>query len=109
MGVHPSRVRWVRSGAPDRSARYVLYWVQIHQRARLNPAFDFAVEQADELRLPLVVYQGLRPDTPAANDRIHTFILEGARDLSRDLENRGVRFLFHLERRPAAAAGLLAA
>src|SRR5439155_7381251 len=68
----------------------------------------FAIERADALRLPVVVYQGLRPDHPGANDRIHTFILEGAVDLAEELAAKGIRFLFHLERRPSAAAGLLA-
>lgn len=87
----------------------MLYWIQINQRARTNEALDFAVEQADALDLPVVVYQGLRPDYPGANDRIHTFILEGAIDLLGDLSDKGIRYLFHLERRPSAAAGLLAA
>ena len=107
--VHPARVRWLRSGAPAPGARFVLYWVQINQRARMNAALDFAVEEADALGLPLVVYQGLRPDYPGANDRIHTFILEGAFDLAAGLAEKGIRHLFHLERRPAAASGLLAA
>ena len=60
---------------------FVLYWVQITLRARDNFAFNFAVEQANRLRQPVLVYHGLRPDYPCANDRIHTFILESARDL----------------------------
>jgi deoxyribodipyrimidine photo-lyase len=106
--VHPARVHWAREGPPATGARYVLYWIQVNQRARMNDALDFAVEQADALGLPVLAYQGLRPDYPGANDRIHTFILEGAVDLAADLEAKGIRHLFHLERRRAAAAGLLA-
>jgi hypothetical protein len=107
--VHQARVRWVREGAAVTGARYVLYWLQINQRERLNDALDFAIEQADALDLPVVVYQGLRPDYPGANDRLHAFLLEGAADLSRALAGKGIRYLFHLERRPSAAGGLLAA
>ena len=107
-GVHPSRVRWLRGGAPAPGARYVLYWIQIHQRARHNDALDFAIEQANALGLPVVAYQGLRPDYPGANDRLHTFILEGAFDLRRSLAKKKILHLFHLERRPSAASGLIA-
>ena len=106
--VHPARIHWVREGPPAPGARYVLYWIQINQRARMNDALDFAVEQADALGLPVLAYQGLRPDYPGANDRIHTFILEGAVDLAAELAEKKIRHLFHLERRRAAAAGLLA-
>lgn len=108
-GVHPSRVRWLRVGTPIAGARYVLYWIQIHQRSRHNDALDFAIEQANALGLPVVAYQGLRPDYPGANDRLHTFILEGAHDLRRGLAKRKILHLFHLERRASAASGLLAA
>lgn len=108
-GVHPARVRWLRGGAPIAGARYLLYWIQINQRARGNDALDFAIEQANALGLPVVAYQGLRPDYPGANDRLHTFILEGAFDLRRGLAKKKILHLFHLERRPSAASGLLAA
>lgn len=77
---------------------FVLYWVQITMRARSNFAFNFAVEQANRLRQPVLVYQGLRPDYPWANDRIHTFILESARDLEREFAAMGVQYAFFLER-----------
>ena len=107
--VHPARVQWLKEGAPVARARYVLYWIQINQRAAMNDALTFAIRQADALGLPLVAYQGLRPDYPGANDRIHTFILEGACDLRRALAEKRILYLFHLERRPSAASGLLAA
>ena len=61
---------------------FVLYWIQTTMRSRENPALNFAAERANELGLPLVVYQGLRPDYPWASDRFHTFILESAADLA---------------------------
>ena len=107
--VHPARVRWVRQGPPASGSRYVLYWIQINQRARMNAALDFAVEEADRLDLPVLAYQGLRPDYPGANDRIHAFILDGAFDLASGLASKRIRHFFHLERRRSAASGLIAA
>jgi len=69
-------------------------------RAGGNPALTFAIEQANRLRRPLLVYQGLRPDYPWASDRLHTFILESALDLSRDFAGRGVQYAFYLDRGP---------
>lgn len=92
-----ARVRTLRGGEP-RDGAYVLYWMQMYQRGRENAALDEAVYLANELGLPLLVYQGLNPDYPEANDRIHTFILESARDVARDLTERGIPYRFHLRR-----------
>lgn len=90
------RIVPLREGRPRPAARYVLYWMQIHRRACQNQALNFAVEQANRLRLPLVVYEGLRPDYDQANDRIHRFILEGAIDNARAFEKAGIRYCFYL-------------
>jgi photolyase PhrII len=71
----------------------------VAMRARHNPALDFAVEQANRLALPLLVYQGLRPDYPWASDRLHTFILESVADLYQEFEQRGIQYAFYLDRR----------
>ena len=85
----------------------MLYWLQTAMRTAGNHALTFAIEQANRLRLPLLVYQGLRPDYPWASDRFHTFILESAYDLSRDFQERGIPYVFYLdpglERRPAGS------
>ena len=71
---------------PRTGGGFVLYWIQTTMRAWDNPALNFAIEQANLLRLPLLVYQGLRSDYPWANDRIHTFILESVVDLQSDFD-----------------------
>ena len=76
----------------------MLYWMQTTQRAHDNFALEFAIEQANLLRLPLLVYHGLRHDYPWASDRIHTFILESSADLYRDFNERGIQYAFYLER-----------
>jgi deoxyribodipyrimidine photo-lyase len=77
---------------------HVLYWMQSTFRAHDNPALDFAVEQANRLGLPLLVYQGLRHDYPWASDRLHTFLLETVGDLYQEFEDRGIQYAFYLER-----------
>jgi deoxyribodipyrimidine photo-lyase len=85
---------------PRAGGEFVLYWLQTSMRAWDNPALNFAVEQANRLRLPLLVYQGLRSDYPWANDRIHTFILESVVDLRAGFETRDIPYAFYLESGP---------
>lgn len=94
------RLHVLRGGTPTPGARYVLYWMQINRRAEFNPALDHAILEANRLRLPLVVYEGLRADYPFANDRIHTFMLEGAFERHQSLQALGIRTLFYLQRVP---------
>jgi photolyase PhrII len=77
----------------------------VAMRTHDNPALDFAAEQANRLRLPLLVYQGLRADYPWASDRIHTFILESAADLATEFERCGTQYGFYLDRRERAGTG----
>lgn len=86
------------------SGAFVLYWIQTTMRSRDNPALNFAVERANELGLPIVVYQGLRPDYPWASDRLHAFVLESVADLAADFARRGIPYGFFLERARRAPA-----
>jgi len=85
--------------APENSrGRYVLYWMQMFKRASNNYALNFAIRMANERNLPLVVYEGLRFDYPWANDRIHTFVLEGVAEKKAKFAEHGIRYLFYLQR-----------
>lgn len=99
--THPARIH-TRGAARPIAGEFVLYWMQVTHRAHHNPALNYAVERANELGLPVVVYHGLRPDYPWASDRLHTFILESVADLCRDFSARGIQYGFYLQahRRP---------
>ena len=75
---------------------FVLYWMHHAVRCHENPALDTAITVAKKLDLPVLVYQGLGGRHPYNSDRHHTFILEGARDVQRDLTRRGIFYCFHL-------------
>ncbi len=81
---------------PD--AKYVLYWMQMFKRVENNHALIYAIRQANELKLPLVVYEGLKYYYPWASDRIHTFILEGVEEKHKAFEKLGVRYVFYLQK-----------
>jgi deoxyribodipyrimidine photo-lyase len=87
---------------------FVLYWSQAFRRADDNAALAYAVERANELGVPCLVYEGLRPDHPHASDRTHRFVLEGARDTAARLEERGIAHAFFLPRTAAEARGVVA-
>jgi deoxyribodipyrimidine photolyase len=65
-----SRVTQLNHAQPNEKGRYVLYWMQMFKRASHNYALNFAIQMANELRLPLVVYEGLKFYYPWASDRL---------------------------------------
>lgn len=79
-----------------KGGEFVLYWMQSTHRLEENWALRFAVLQADRLGLPLLIHQGLDPTYEHANDRIHSFILRNARELSARAEAQGYSYRFVL-------------
>ena len=92
------RVTVRRSGAPDPKGRCVVYWMQRAQRALDNPALDLAVEQANALNQPLVVFFAPVPFYPGANLRHYAFLAQGIPDTSERARKRGIGFV--LRRHP---------
>lgn len=86
---------------------YVVYWVQANRRAQSNQALAWAVRLANLHKVPLLVYEGLTCAYPEANDRLHTFILEGVPEFASDLKQAGTGYLFYLRRTPAEANDLV--
>ncbi len=78
---------------------YVLYWMQSTHRFEDNWALRLAVLEADRLNRPLLIHQGLDPTYEHANARIHTFILENARELAQRAPSLGLTYQFVLRRR----------
>jgi deoxyribodipyrimidine photo-lyase len=99
MSAVLERIR-VLNGAPLRHpASYVLYWAQMNRRVDSNHALERAVSLANELDLPVLYYEGLTCTYRQANDRIHTFILQGAPEQERRLKRRGIGYCFYLRKR----------
>ncbi|MFN5534270.1 MAG: FAD-dependent oxidoreductase [Planctomyces sp.] len=93
------RCRCVNSGTPQTSGEFVLYWMCTAVRTEENPALDAACHLATSLQKPLLVYHALSETYPFASDRHHLFILQGARDVQRQMAERGLSYVFHLEQR----------
>ncbi len=88
--------------APFRAkADYVLYWSQMNRRASSNHALDYAIALGNELKLPVLFYEGLGCTYPYANDRLHAFILQGVPDTAKAVRKRGVGYVFYPRKRRA--------
>lgn len=76
---------------------YVLVWLQQTLRGRDNPVIDAAMMMGRQLRKPVLVYQGLGQYYPHASDRLHSFVLQASRSLERDVIERGLAFVRHVD------------
>jgi deoxyribodipyrimidine photo-lyase len=97
--VSTKRVRKLNRGEWQAKGRFVLYWAQMNRRVDSNHALAYAVELANEHQLPVLFYEGLTCSHPSANDRFHTFLLEGVPETEARLKKLGIGYLFHLRRR----------
>lgn len=91
------RVQLLNEKPANNDGKYVLYWMQMLKRTNHNHALNFAIREANERRVPLVVYEGLKYYYPWANDRIHTFILEGVEEKRAEFEKLGIKYVFYLQ------------
>jgi deoxyribodipyrimidine photo-lyase len=92
------RVLVRRDGSPRPGAKCVVYWMQRAMRIHENPALDVAIEAANLLGLPVVVFFSVIPNYPNANLRHYHFLQQGLRDVEEDAKERGVGFV--LRRHP---------
>jgi deoxyribodipyrimidine photo-lyase len=79
----------------------------MNRRVDSNHALSWAVTRANELDLPVLVYEGLTCSYRQANDRMHTFVLEGVPETERRLAARGIGYCFYLRRRKTDANDIL--
>ncbi len=111
-----ARITIRRSGGPDPDGRCVVYWMQRSQRALDNPALEVAVQAANMLRKPCVVFLAPVPFYPHANLRHYRFLNQGIPAIANGLKKRGIGFVLrafpdhHLEKfcaqvRPALVVG----
>src|SRR5664279_2749755 len=87
------RVTIRREGAPASGNRCVVYWMQRAQRALDNPALDLAVDVANALRQPAVIFFAPVPFYPHSNLRHYAFLAQGIPDIAERARKRGVGFV----------------
>ncbi len=107
-GLPPERVRRLNDRGDQPGGRYVLYWMQQAQRAHWNHALEYAVAEANDRNLPVLVAFGLTDGYPEATERAYAFLLEGLAETGRAVEARGARFVLRRGGPDAVAADLAA-
>ncbi|HEY2471236.1 MAG TPA: deoxyribodipyrimidine photo-lyase [Terracidiphilus sp.] len=92
------RIQIRRAGPPRPEGKCVVYWMQRAMRIHENPAADIAIDAANLLGLPVVVFFSVVPNYPNANLRHYHFMQQGLRDVEEDAAERGLGFV--LRRHP---------
>ncbi len=87
------RITVRRGGAPHAEGKCIVYWMQRAQRGVDNHAVNLAVEIANHLRLPLLVYFAGISNFPHANLRHYAFLQQGLPDIEADLAKRNISFV----------------
>ncbi len=87
------RVTVRRAGAPDPGGRCVVYWMQRAQRALDNHALDVAVEAANALHQPVVIFFAPVPFYPHANLRHYAFLAQAIPDTAARARRRGIGYM----------------
>jgi deoxyribodipyrimidine photo-lyase len=75
------------------SGKCVIYWMEKSQRAVENLALNLAIEKANELKLPVVVFYGLTEKVPEATERSYYFMLSGLKEVAEELHRRKIKFV----------------
>lgn len=72
---------------------YVVYWMQSSQRTEYNHTLEYAIQEANSLKKPLIVYFGITDCFPEANERHYFFMLEGLKIVKAELAARNIGML----------------
>lgn len=93
---------------PDPEGDYVLYWMVASRRLGWSYALDRAVELAEELARPLLIFEPLRAGYRWASDRHHQMIIDGMAHHRVVLAGTGVGYYPYVEPVDGEGRGLLA-
>jgi deoxyribodipyrimidine photo-lyase len=88
-----ARVTVRRDGPPVPGGKCVVYWMQRAQRGLDNPAVDIAVDAANALGLPLVVFFSVTASCLDASLRTCVFLSQGLPEIAADLAERNIAFV----------------
>lgn len=107
MEVPEIRITACNEHSIRKNGRFVLYWMIANRRLQYNFSLQRAIEHANELGKPLVVFEALRCDYRWASDRLHRFVLQGmAANKARCATNR-LCYYPYVEPKKGADRGLL--
>ncbi|MDB4733274.1 deoxyribodipyrimidine photolyase [Planctomicrobium sp.] len=101
------RVRQLNQNEINPDGDYVLYWMIANRRVHSNYSFQRAVDYAQELNKPLIIFEALRINYRWASDRIHRFVMQGMAQQRKNFENSAVTYYCYVEPENQHGNGLL--
>lgn len=90
--IEKERIKFLNE-EKTKNREYVVYWMQNAQRVDFNHALNYAIERANDLEKKLVVFFGITDSYPEANIRHYEFMVEGLKEVKKNLEKIGIKFL----------------
>ncbi len=109
VAVPSIRVRALNDCPVNASGKYVLCWMTANRRLTWNFTIDRAVELAEKLGKPLLLFEAIRLDHPWASRRLHAFVIQGMRSNQQRAAKCGHLYVPYVERQHGDGAGLIEA
>lgn len=103
------RIRSLNSEPINSSGQYVLCWLTAARRLTWNFTIDRAVELAEKLKKPVLLFEAIRLDYPWASRRLHAFVIQGMRSNQEHAAKSGHLYVPYIERSHGDGAGLIEA
>jgi deoxyribodipyrimidine photo-lyase len=89
--VNKKRIHQVNQAEVKRNS-YVAYWMQSAQRLEYNQALGFAIEKANQLKQPLLIFFLVDLDYPEAEFGHFEFMFTGLKELQKKLKQADFNF-----------------
>ena len=86
---------------------FVLYWMTAFRRTQSNFALQRAVEIAQQIKRPLVIFEALRCNYRWASHRFHQFILDGMLDNASAVQASKALYVAYVEPESRNGSGLI--
>ena len=91
MLVEKNRIEKINE-AELKQKEFVAYWMQSSQRLEYNQALGYAVERANQLNQPLLIFFLLNSNYPEAEYGHFKFMLQGLKEIKDNLKTEAINF-----------------
>ena len=97
LEVPITRITTLNDEQPNMEAPYVLYWMIAFRRVNYNFSLQRAIEWANKLSKPLLIFEPIAIDYPMASIRFHKFAIEGMRDIQKQIKDSKAFYFPYVE------------
>ena len=97
LEVPITRITTLNDEQPNLDGPYVLYWMIAFRRVNYNFSLQRAIEWANKLSKPLLIFEPISIDYPMASIRFHKFAIEGMRDIQKQIKDSKAFYFPYVE------------